>query len=174
MIDDIIARLVDKVENRYYGKYRGTVADNQDPENIGRIKALVPRLLEDQQTGWALPCVPYGGASEQGFFAVPEPGAAVWIEFEGGDLAFPIWTGTWWGSGEVPEAATPDQKVLKTRAGHTIILDDADGAETIEIADASGNSVKLDSDGITVTNGSMSIKLTSSSVTVNDGSLEIT
>lgn len=135
MFDEVLTRLVEKVEHRYYGKYRGFVSDNADPDNLGRIKAKVPNLLQDEETGWALPCAPYGGAGEQGFFAVPEVDAGVWIEFEGGDLAYPIWVGTWWSSGEIPESATPDTKVLKTKTGNKIILDDTDGRQVIQISD---------------------------------------
>ncbi len=145
MFEELLARLVDKVENRYFGKYRGFVADNQDPDNLGRIKARVPSLLKDEQTGWALPCSPYGGASQQGLFAVPEVDARVWIEFEGGDLAHPIWVGTWWGSGEIPESATPDKKVIKTKTGNKIILDDSSGSQQIQITDDAGsNLVKIE------------------------------
>jgi uncharacterized protein involved in type VI secretion and phage assembly len=145
MFDELLARLVEHVENRYYGKHRGFVTDNQDPDNLGRIKAKVPALLKDEETGWALPCVPYGGAAEQGFFAVPDVGAGVWIEFEGGDLAYPIWVGTWWSSGELPESATPDKKVIKTKSGNKIILDDSSGGQLIQVSDDAGNNLlKID------------------------------
>src|SRR6266508_4837100 len=108
--DEILARLIERVEGRYYGKYRGFVTDNSDPDNLGRVRAKVPRLLGDQETGWALPAFAYGGAAEQGLFAVPDVGAGVWIEFEGGDLSYPVWTGTWYPSGAVPESATPSKK----------------------------------------------------------------
>src|SRR5207247_6755637 len=79
-IDEVLTRLIQRVESRYYGKYRGQVTDNSDPSNLGRVKAKVPRLLGDEETGWALPAFIYGGASEQGLFAVPDVGAGVWIE----------------------------------------------------------------------------------------------
>lgn len=152
MFDELLARLLERVENRYYGKYRGFVSDNQDPDNLGRIKAKVPALLKDEETGWALPCAPYGGDAEQGFFAVPEVNAGVWIEFEGGDLAFPIWVGTWWSSSELPESATPDVKVLKTKSGNKIILDDSSGGQLIQISDDAGNNLlKIDVQQGTVT-----------------------
>ena len=69
--------------SRYYGKYRGTVTNNADPENLGRVKAQVPGVLGQAETGWALPCTPYAG-NGSGVYAVPEPGATVWIEFEAG------------------------------------------------------------------------------------------
>jgi len=148
----VLAKLVSQIEGRYYGKYRGIVTDNNDPDNLGRVKAKVPRLLNDEETGWALPAFIYGGASEQGLFAVPDVNAGVWIEFEGGDLSYPIWTGTWYTSGSIPESAQPAQKVFKTQSGHKLIFDDDGG--TIEVTDSNGNSIKMDSSQITVSAGS--------------------
>jgi uncharacterized protein involved in type VI secretion and phage assembly len=127
------------------------VTDNVDPSNLGRIKAKVPRLADDLELGWALPAFAYGGSSEQGLFAVPDVGAGVWIEFEEGDLAYPIWTGTWYGSGMIPESATPRQKVFKTSSGHKIVLDD--DASSIEITDANGNTISMDQSDIKITAG---------------------
>src|SRR5499427_558938 len=171
-MDDVVARLVERVEGRYYGKYRGQVTDNSDPDNLGRVKAKVPRLLGDEETGWALPAFTYGGATEQGLFAVPDVGAGVWIEFEGGDLSYPIWSGTWFTNGAIPESAQPGKKVFKTQSGHKIILDDDGGM--LEITDSNGNSIKMDSSGIEITdsNGN-SLKMTSSGVSINDGALEV-
>jgi uncharacterized protein involved in type VI secretion and phage assembly len=170
--DDILARLIERVEGRYYGKYRGQVTDNDDPDNLGRVKAKVPRLLGDEEIGWALPAFAYGGASEQGLFAVPDTGAGVWIEFEGGDLSYPIWSGTWYTSDAIPESAQPGKKVLKTKSGHKIVLDDDGGS--LEITDSNGNSIKMDASGIAITdsNGN-SIKMDASGVSINDGALEV-
>jgi uncharacterized protein involved in type VI secretion and phage assembly len=156
---------------RYYGKYRGVVTDNEDPNNVGRIKAQVPSLLGEEETGWAMPCVPYAGDGV-GMYMIPEAGTGVWIEFEAGDLALPIWSGCWWASGQLPDDATPQVKIIKTTAGHTITLDD-DGSK-IEIVDSNGAKISMSSDGIEIDNGGQKINLTSSSVTVNDGSLEVT
>ncbi len=170
--EEILARLVERVESRFYGKYRGQVSDNDDPDTLGRLKAKVPALLGEQETGWALPAFAYGGLAEQGFFAVPDVGAGVWIEFEGGDLSYPIWAGTWYPSGAVPESATPSKKVLKTKSGHKIVFDD-DG-NSLEITDSNGNTIKMDSSGIEIADANgHNVKLTSSSVTVNDGALEV-
>jgi uncharacterized protein involved in type VI secretion and phage assembly len=170
--DDILARLIERVDGRYFGKYRGHVTDNHDPDGLGRIKARVPRLLGDEETGWALPAFPYGGAAEQGLFAVPDVDAGVWIEFEGGDLSYPVWSGTWYTSGAIPESAGPGKKVFKTRSGHRIVLDD-DG-QTLELRDGNGNSITMDSNGIEISdaNGN-SIKMTASGISVNDGALEV-
>jgi phage baseplate assembly protein gpV len=149
--ESILARLIERVESRYYGKYRGHVVDNADPDDLGRVKASVPRVLGDLTTGWALPVFPYGGASEQGFFAVPDIGAGVWIEFEGGDISYPIWSGTWYTSGDIPESAKPGKKVLKTKSGHKIVLDDDGGS--LEITDSNGNTVTMDSSTVKIAAG---------------------
>ncbi|HEX6229566.1 MAG TPA: phage baseplate assembly protein V, partial [Solirubrobacterales bacterium] len=68
----------------YFGKYRGTVEQNLDPLQQGRLQVKVPAVLGDGTLSWAMPCVPYAG-SQVGFYAVPPIGANVWVEFEGGD-----------------------------------------------------------------------------------------
>ncbi|MFV0524144.1 MAG: phage baseplate assembly protein V [Acidimicrobiales bacterium] len=105
-LEELLAEVLDRLDQRYYGKYRGYVHRVDDPENRGRIQAIVPRLLgPDQPTGWALPAAPYAGP-DQGFYAVPDVGAGVWIEFEEGDLSRPIWSGMWWGSPTADDVGT--------------------------------------------------------------------
>ena len=94
-----------KESNRYYGKYRGTVINNIDPEQRGRIMAVVPAVQGLTPTSWALPCVPIAG-KQNGVYVVPQIGDGVWIEFEQGDPDYPIWVGGFWGiAAEVPLAA---------------------------------------------------------------------
>jgi uncharacterized protein involved in type VI secretion and phage assembly len=169
MSSDLLARLVEKVEGRFYGKHRATVVDNADPENRGRLRLRIPSVLgNDVVSGWALPCAPFGGAADQGFFFIPEVEATVWVEFEMGNPDFPVWVGTFWGkpggATEVPkindaegveqgEAQNPPtRKVIKTVKGHTIQLEDADGDEMVMLLEAvTGNLVVMNSDGIKVT-----------------------
>ena len=73
----------DPVRRQFFGKYRGRVEKNVDPERLGRLQLSVPVVLQDVSTGWALPCVPYAGPGV-GLFAIPPVGASVWVEFEGG------------------------------------------------------------------------------------------
>lgn len=157
---------------RFYGKYRGTVTDDRDPRDQGRIRARIPEVLGDEDSGWALPCTPYAGDGT-GLFTVPPPGTGVWIEFEAGDPSRPVWSGCWWTEGQVPGGAKPDQKVWRTASGHTITLDDASGGERIEITDAGGASVVLDASGIKIEKGGQKVVLGQSSVSVNDGALEV-
>lgn len=137
-------------ERRAYGKYRGFVTANDDPEQRARVKLRVPALLGDAETDWALPCLPCGGLTNQGLFCVPEVGAQLWVEFEGGNLDFPIWTGTFWQqSGEVPEEvqAPPTTKVWRTPAGHVLLLEDKDGEECVKLLHADGAVLDLDAEG---------------------------
>ncbi|HWL93699.1 MAG TPA: phage baseplate assembly protein V, partial [Phycisphaerae bacterium] len=102
MVIGVAAEIPDTARhNRVYGKYRGTVIDTLDPQNQGRITAMVPEVLGQIPTGWATPCAPYAGVNA-GFFSLPAPGAGVWIEFEAGDVSRPVWTGCFWATGEAP------------------------------------------------------------------------
>lgn len=153
-LERIVAGLVERVERRFYGKYRGFVVRNDDPRQLGRLQVSVPSVLGDGVvTGWAAPCVPYGGAADQGFLFVPEVDAGVWVEFEQGDLEFPIWVGTFWTTGQLPEphATPPTRKIIKTLKGHTVQFEDAEGDELVTIVEAvNGNVITLDSNGITI------------------------
>jgi hypothetical protein len=142
-IHDILAGLATHHADRFYGKYRGTVADNNDPSSLGRIQAKVPAVLGDVQSGWAYPCAPYVG-SGAGLYAIPPVGAGVWIEFEAGDPSRPIWSGGWWGDGDVPQdeqstQSMPGRKILRTDQNLLVSLDD--DAQTISISDGNGTNI---------------------------------
>jgi hypothetical protein len=159
-------------EGRYYGKYRGKVTSNTDPLMMGRIRAKVPAVFGDEETGWALPSAPYGG-SGVGFFFVPPTDANVWIEFEGGNPDYPIWTGCFWGVGETPAIpALPYVKIIKTETA-TIKLDDTPGIGGITIEMTTGMKIVMDVTGIELSNGAASVKLTPASVSINNGALEV-
>lgn len=165
---------------QFFGKYRGVVTDNTDPLMIGRIRARVPYVMGDQESGWALPNAPFGG-NGMGFFAVPDTGAAVWIEFEHGDPDYPIWSGAWWGSvTEVPPTLLtpppPSAKVmLRTAGGHTVLIDDTPGVGGITLETSTGQKIVLNALGIEINNGSgASIKLTGPQTSINNGGLDVT
>jgi uncharacterized protein involved in type VI secretion and phage assembly len=167
--EQAVLELLERFRSRYYGKFRGTVTD-VDAGTL-RIKATVPAVLGTQPTGWCMPCVPYAG-NNVGLAFLPEVGSGVWIEFEGGDVSYPIWVGCYWRSGEQPSDATPTVKAIVTTSPLKILLDDDAG--TITISDSNQNSLTLDSSGITLTRGSSSVAVTDSEVNVNDGALEVT
>jgi hypothetical protein len=178
---------------QFFGKYRGKVENNLDPMQQGRLQVSVPAVLGEGRLSWAMPCVPYGG-SGVGFFALPPVGANLWVEFEAGDTDYPIWSGCFWGIGEVPAVpAVPQLKVLKTD-GITLTLSDLPGAGgfTLEVGppavpvplklvfNASGvelsggpASLKLSPTSIGLTIGAASVSLSPVSVSLNNGALEV-
>lgn len=165
MNEQTLMELVDRIRNRFYGKYRGTVTDVNDD---GRIKALVPAVLGDIETPWCLPCLPYAG-DQVGIAFLPEEGAGVWIEFEGGDVSYPIWVGCYWHDGEKPDRVAAKVKVIKS-VDNEIVLDDDDHAITIT---AGENKITLDRNGIEIVRGSGKIEVSDSKVSVNDGAMEV-
>ena len=86
---------------KFYGKYRGIVTAVDNSEGMWKIKASVPKLLGGYNTGWALPCLSFAFGNAKAGWTVTK-GDTVWIEFEGGDIDFPIWTGGWFKKGEAP------------------------------------------------------------------------
>jgi uncharacterized protein involved in type VI secretion and phage assembly len=156
----------------FYGKYRGQVTDNKDPKMLGRVRAKVPAVFGDEETGWAMPCAPYAG-NGVGFFFVPPVGANVWIEFEAGNPEEPICSGCFWGIGETPKIpAVPDVKVIKTDAA-TITINDLPGGGGVTIETTTGLKIVMDAKGIELSNGSASVKLSPASVSINNGALEV-
>jgi uncharacterized protein involved in type VI secretion and phage assembly len=155
-ITDVLAagRSKARPAGRHYGKYRGTVSDNQDPSNQGRIKVNVPEILGEVDSGWALPCAPYAG-DKTGVYTVPPVGAGVWVEFEAGDVSRPIWVGCWWKGDKLPTdeggtAATPDVKIARSEQGLLLALHD--DSQTIALSDSDGSNIlKIEAQGGNVT-----------------------
>lgn len=109
-------------ERRYWGKYRGFVVDNQDPRRMGRVRVRVPEILgREIVTDWAATNPKYGGLPETGDFVGLDIGAAVFVEFESGDVNRPLVTGTWWAH---PKDASPDPPALTRSEGKTCFKDD--------------------------------------------------
>jgi uncharacterized protein involved in type VI secretion and phage assembly len=161
----------------FFGKFRGVVTNNQDPQSCGRIKARVPDMFGDDESGWAMPCAPFGG-SKTGFFALPSVNAGVWIEFEGGDPDYPIWSGCWWGSpAEMPPVLLPapgKKVVLQTEGGNQITFDDSPGSGGILLETSGGQKIKLTANGIEIDNGNgATIQLNGPAVNINRGALEV-
>ncbi len=165
-------QILDFIEGRFFGKYRGIVQSNEDETGRGRLQVTVPAVMGDQAV-WALPCVPYAGPNV-GLFAQPPDGAGVWVEFEAGDPFYPIWVGCFWGEGQIArEDSRPQIKFLKTDS-FSLRIDDQEG--TLEVTDGGGSTVKITATEISVeateiTNkaGTKKTSLTPIHFDVNDG-----
>jgi hypothetical protein len=103
-------------EKRFFGKYRGQVADRNDPLKMKRVKCFVPEIFGNEIfSDWATIMTPVGGIYDYGLVAIPPLNAGVWVEFEAGDVNRPIVTGYWYsmpdGESEVPKHARglPDE-----------------------------------------------------------------
>jgi uncharacterized protein involved in type VI secretion and phage assembly len=168
-------------DTKFYGKYRGTVVQNIDPQQQGRIQALVPDVSNIIPGTWALPCVPLAGKS-MGTYLVPQIGAGVWIEYEQGNPDYPIWTGGFWGSSaEAPALALTGNPlspsiVLQTGLQNTLAVSDVPGPTGgIMIKSNTGAMILVNDAGITISNGKgATIVLTGPTVTINNGALVIT
>ena len=166
---------------RYFGKYRGTVVQNVDPEQRGRIQVVVPDVSNVVPTTWAMPCVPLA-AKSSGTYLVPQVGAGVWVEYEQGDADYPIWTGGFWGTvAEVPALALAGNPVspsivIQSGLQHTISVSDVPGPTGgIMLKSATGAMILVNDVGITISNGKgATIVMTGPTVTVNNGALVVT
>jgi uncharacterized protein involved in type VI secretion and phage assembly len=134
-----------------------------------RIQASVPSVLPMGTTGWCMPCVPYAGP-QVGFVMLPEVGSGVWIEFEGGDVSYPIWTGCFWRTDEVPPNASATVKTIITAAGSLAFDNDQNSITT---TDADSDSVSLSGGAVTITSGMGKIVADNSGVSVNDDAFTV-
>ncbi len=166
---------------KFFGKYRGTVVNNVDVMQMGRIMAIVPDVSAVALTSWCMPCVPVAGI-QTGVFMVPPIGAGVWIEFEQGDPDYPIWTGCYWGSpAEVPALAHLVPPALfgitmQTTLQNGIVVSDVPGPTGgIMLKSTTGATIIVNDTGIYIQNGKgASIIMTGPTVTINAGAMVIT
>lgn len=133
---------------RIYGVVVGVVTNNQDPDGLGRVKVTFPWLSDDNESNWARVMAPMAGGG-RGFYMLPEVGDEVLVVFEQGRFDHPYVLGALWNGVDAPPADNGDGRnnlrVIRSRSGHTITLDDTEGAEKITVADGAGkSSVVLD------------------------------
>ena len=176
---------------RWYGVYPALVTDISDPDGQGRVKVSLPWSPDTgggKYEAWARLATMMAG-NNRGSWFVPDNNDEVLIAFEAGDTRRPYVIGALWNGSDAPPESMDGggnnyKKVLKSRNGVTVTLDDQDGQETfiaetpggqkvtlkdgpgsVEIVDSNGNSIKLESSGITLT--------ASAKVTINAGQMAI-
>ncbi|HEX2224158.1 MAG TPA: phage baseplate assembly protein V, partial [Thermoanaerobaculia bacterium] len=116
--------------SRIYGVVVGVVTNNQDPEGLGRVKLRLPWLSAQAESDWARVISPMAGG-DRGLYALPEVDDEVLVAFEHGRAELPYVLGSLWNGKDKPPAANEDGKnklrVLKSRSGHRVRLDDTAG-----------------------------------------------
>jgi uncharacterized protein involved in type VI secretion and phage assembly len=165
---------------QFYGKYRGMVINNVDPMQMGRLQVQVPDVTGLAPASWAMPCVPVAGI-QNGLFVVPMIGSGVWVEFEKGDINYPVWVGCFWGSAsEVPAMArlTPpgvSAITLQTSLQNGLTVSDLPGPSGgIMLKSATGATLIVNDTGIYIQNGKgASVVLTGPTVNINTGALTV-
>jgi hypothetical protein len=171
-------------EKKYFGKYRGTVINNIDPELRGRILAMVPDVLGVVPSSWCEACVPLSGPSgpPMGAYFVPPIGAGVWIEFEQGDPNYPIFAGCRYGfPADVPTLAhaglpVSPNIVLQTVGQNALIISDLPGPTGgIMLKSMTGATLIVNDTGIYIQNGKGAmITMLGPAITINSGAMVIT
>lgn len=141
--------------DRVHGVVIGVVTNNQDPDGLGRVKLRLPWLSKEDESHWARVISPMAG-NDRGLYMLPEVDDEVLVAFEHGCVELPYVLGSLWNGKDKPPGANGDGKnnlrILKSRSGHVVRLDDTDGGEKIEIVDAKGKqSIVLDTAASTLT-----------------------
>jgi uncharacterized protein involved in type VI secretion and phage assembly len=129
------------------GVWAAVVTDNVDPEKLGRVKVTYPWRDADDESYWARVAVPMAGP-ERGTYFLPEVDDEVLVAFENGDIHYPYVLGALWnGTDKPPEdnaSEANDVRVIRSRSGHELSFDDADGASKVELTTGGGHRLVLD------------------------------
>ncbi len=145
----------------FYGKYRGTVENNVDPEGRGRLLVSVPDVL-GLSSQWAEACTPLAGpaGAPMGVYFVPPIGGGVWVEFENGDPDYAVWAGCRYGSPADPPTIAKlglpfsPSIVLQTAGQNKIVISDTPGPQGgIMLQSMSGVTLIVNDTGIYISDG---------------------
>lgn len=192
------SREAEGLGGRWFGVYPAVVSDIADPESLGRVKVTLPWAPDtggDKYDAWARIATLMAG-NNRGTWFIPDVGDEVLVAFEGGEPRRPYVLGALWNGQDKPHETMDGggknfRKVIRSRNGVKITLDDKDGQErfiaetpggqkltlkdgpgSIELADSNGNSLKMEASGITLTT-SASLTINASTVTVNASSTTV-
>jgi hypothetical protein len=163
----------------FYGKYRGIVRSNDDPDLRGRLLVNVPAVMGAIGTNWALPCVPYAGHLA-GTLIVPPIDAPVWVEFEGGHPDHPIWVGGFYPIGQAPPMGLvlppSEEFVIQTTLQNVLSIKDVPGpAGGILLRASTGATIMINDAGITLQDGKGGmLTMTGGTISLNPPNLIVT
>ncbi|NES84402.1 MAG: phage tail protein [Moorea sp. SIO2B7] len=181
--------LINNGENNLFcGVTIGIVTNNKDPDGLGRIKVKFPWLSDNEESYWARVLTPMAG-NDRGMYFLPEIEDEVLVAFEQGDMNFPYILGSLWNGKDKPPATNDDgknnQRMIKSRSGHQIILDDTEGEEQIIIQDKTGKNqivinskentmdIKVEKDLTIETKGKIILKSSDDDISIECNNLAI-
>jgi uncharacterized protein involved in type VI secretion and phage assembly len=195
VLDESVSRELNH-HARWFGVYPALVTDISDPDGQGRVKVSLPWSPDDTgYEAWARLATMMAG-SNRGTWFIPDKDDEVLVGFEGGDPRRPyVLGGLWNGSDSPPESmdgsGQNDKKVICSRNGVKVTLDDTQGSEqlqletpggqkltlkdgpgTVTIEDSNGNSIKLESSGITV-NAASKVTITAATAEISAATLTV-
>ena len=176
MLERDLERMVDILNDRVWGKFRGRVTDNGHRDRPGWVEAQVPGVLGERKV-WCRPALPFTGEMA-GFYAVPDVGAPIWVEFEAGDIRSPIWSGGFWKTGDFASAdAKPGRTILRSKTLSVTLDEDAgeivleNGAATRVVLKA--NEIVLEAAKLTLKSGSSQVELSAAGFDVLSSALKV-
>ena len=188
----VAARTPNGYGGRFYGAYPALVLDVRDPDNEGKVKVALPWSPDPGGSSyqvWARVATLMAG-NNQGSWFIPDTNVEVLVIFLGGDPRHPVVIGALWNGQDAPplsmdSAGANNIKQICSRNGVKITLDDTQGSESLTmetpggqkialqdgpgsilIQDSNGNSIQLDSSGITV-NAAAQVTITASQAQVS-------
>lgn len=134
-----------ETDGRQAGVVIGIVTNNKDPDELGRVRVSFPWFSDDDESEWARVASLMAG-NDRGMFFLPEVDDEVLVAFEQGDIRRPYIIGSLWNGVDVVPAEFSNDgennvRLIKSRSGHLIKLDDTDGSEKIEIIDKAGTNL---------------------------------
>lgn len=148
-----LAKILENPVKNPYGVVIGLVTNVNDPKDLARVKVKYPTISNDLESNWARVATPMAG-KQMGFEFIPEVNDEVLVAFEYDDINKPYILGGLWNGKDKPPVSTADlvkggkvqKRVIHSRSGHVITLDDSDGEEKITIVDKTKkNSIEIDS-----------------------------
>ena len=162
---DIVSPQAPHDSGKMQGVVVGIVTNNKDPDGMGRVRVKFPWLSGSDESWWARIATTMAGSS-RGTYFLPEVDDEVLVSFEHGDIKSPFIVGGLWNGKDAPPTTNSDGKnnirMIKSRSGHIVRLDDTSGNEKIEIIDQTGSNsitIKSSDNSITITcNGTMKLE----------------
>lgn len=156
------------------------VTNNKDPKNLGRIKVKYPWRDSEDESYWAR-CLTFMAGNEMGGYFLPEVKDEVLVAFQKGDIDHPVILGSLWSGKMKPPENNADGKnnrrLIKSRSGHLIVLDDTQGSEKIEVIDKSGkNLLSIDTSSNTIeinSNKDINLKAPKGKISLDCSQLEV-